>query len=1200
MKKRRLLSLLLAICMVMSLVPTVAYAAEGDPNPRNSGELRFKCQTYAVKGGSIYYKLNNTGDFTPVPVSEENDEYNSIPLTDTAKTLTIKLVPNSGFHLDTTRGVQLRVNDEEPFAIDSESIDSFTSSGYTFNLSTLVGDDSVSESSFELEFGFEPERGIFPAESFQVGFAPYGDEETAGKVEVQIGDGKAEFVQPWYDYAYDNGETPITFTLTPPAEAVDCTPFVHVVDPAFEKFFEPYLQQSDGKYSFAITPNTLWGGDSEPSFVVLVFWSEFDAFGPDEGQFMVETNVPDGNAYGTILVQPDTDAHKSFGSLDKYIYDKGDSEGTLYVTFIPQPGKKLVAFKIGNKWYGYEAMEGSLEEGVYPLPELTPEGTYTATITIPKLSDTDDYIYVEAIFEPAAQTADFTAGDDGVEALALLNAAKTGTEDSTWDSTTKVLTLKGVNFTTTAITAVKLPEDATIVLAEGTESIIASVNEGAGEYCSFGIYAEGDLTVEGDGALNAIGGTAKGRYTYSCGIYAYESNITVSGGEVNANGGTAYNKSFGIFAGNDVIISGGTVYATGGTAGSESFGILAGKNVAITGGTVTAMGGKTTGLISDSCGIYADVERVNGVLVGGTVTIEKSKVIATGGEASYMSRGIYAYNSVAVSQGADVTATGSTAEKFCTGIQADWDSVTIADSKVIATSNTANLGSDGISTNGYVTITGSADVTATGGTVTRKQSNDDSRGIYADYVTVEGGTVRATGGEKSFASYGICTDYDVTITGGTVIAKGREAEMFSDGIYAKGDYDYYEEFVGGGNVTISGGTVTATGDTAIRESSGIYAESSVNLSGTAHVTVTGSNAEYFSYGIYVNLTDEGAGLTISGGSLLAQASAEAESCAALRAEPDLTGYATYYWRTDAKGSYTVGNFVWNDDPYDTYVEIRNTEPAPDPDPDPDPPIVTTYPVMVAQPENGVVTVSQAKASADTTVTVTATPDEGYNLASLTVTDASGKKLPLTDKGDGIYTFTMPASEVSVKAAFAEIEQPAVNPFADVKSGAYYYDAVLWAVKKGITNGTSDTTFSPDEACTRAQVVTFLWRAAGCPAPSGSQLPFTDVVQGSFYEKAVQWAVETGITKGTSATTFSPDATCSRAQIVTFLWRAQGKPVAGTTNPFTDVAENAYYTNAVLWAVENGITKGTSATTFSPVEDCTRAQIVTFLYRCLGK
>ena len=178
-------------------------------------------------------------------------------------------------------------------------------------------------------------------------------------------------------------------------------------------------------------------------------------------------------------------------------------------------------------------------------------------------------------------------------------------------------------------------------------------------------------------------------------------------------------------------------------------------------------------------------------------------------------------------------------------------------------------------------------------------------------------------------------------------------------------------------------------------------------------------------------------------------------------------------------------------------------------------------------------------------------------------------------------------------------QEAASPFIDVPKGSYYEQAVNWAVAQGITTGTSATTFSPNAACTRAQAVTFLWRAAGSPAPLSRAMPFTDVAEGSYYHDAVLWAVEQSITVGTSAATFSPDAKCTRAQIVTFLWRSQKSPAADSEIPFTDVAADAYYADAVLWAAENGITGGTSATTFSPDADCTRAQIVTFLYRCLG-
>ena len=259
--------------------------------------------------------------------------------------------------------------------------------------------------------------------------------------------------------------------------------------------------------------------------------------------------------------------------------------------------------------------------------------------------------------------------------------------------------------------------------------------------------------------------------------------------------------------------------------------------------------------------------------------------------------------------------------------------------------------------------------------------------------------------------------------------------------------------------------------------------------------------------------------------------------------------------------------------------------------------VTTYAITVEEADNGNVTADRKSAAKGTTVTLTVEPDKGYTLETLTVTDRSGDKIELTNKGDGKYTFKMPASKVYVEATFME-DNSMLNFFVDVPADAYYYDAVLWAADKEITGGTDAVHFSPDATCTRAQAVTFLWRAAGSPAPKSSEMPFTDVAAGSYYETAVLWAVENGITKGTSDTTFTPNAKCTRAQIVTFLWRSQKSPASGSVNPFTDVAADAYYANAVLWAVENGITAGTTAATFSPNNDCTRAQIVTFLYRCM--
>lgn len=256
--------------------------------------------------------------------------------------------------------------------------------------------------------------------------------------------------------------------------------------------------------------------------------------------------------------------------------------------------------------------------------------------------------------------------------------------------------------------------------------------------------------------------------------------------------------------------------------------------------------------------------------------------------------------------------------------------------------------------------------------------------------------------------------------------------------------------------------------------------------------------------------------------------------------------------------------------------------------------VTTYAITVKDSKNGDVTASHKSAAKGTTVTLTVDPDKGYVLDTLTVLDGNNKDLKLTEK-NGKYTFTMPASKVTVAATFKASAPTGKNPFIDVPAGSYYEDAVVWAVEKGITSGTSAVTFDPNGICTRAQAVTFLWRAAGSPAPK-SMNSFADVPADAYYAKAVAWAVENGITSGTGGGKFSPNATCTRAQIVTFLYRAAGSPAVSGGNAFSDVKAGAYYADAVTWAANKGITGGIGNGLFGSDNNCTRAQIVTFLYR----
>ena len=263
------------------------------------------------------------------------------------------------------------------------------------------------------------------------------------------------------------------------------------------------------------------------------------------------------------------------------------------------------------------------------------------------------------------------------------------------------------------------------------------------------------------------------------------------------------------------------------------------------------------------------------------------------------------------------------------------------------------------------------------------------------------------------------------------------------------------------------------------------------------------------------------------------------------------------------------------------------------------PAAPQYPVTGEKTaEGGSVACSTDYAARGSWVTITPSPKPGYRVGSVTVTTANGDPVEVKDNGDGTYRFLMPAGGVNVSVNFVREDESAEETqsrfFVDVPAGTWYTDAVAWAVENGITNGTDETHFSPDLPCTRAQMVTFLWRAAGTPEPVGGEMPFTDVEKGSYYEKAVLWAVEQGITKGVSETEFAPDDTVTRAQTVTFLYRFAGAHVEAKAI-FADVPADAWYGEAVAWAYANGITTGTGDTTFSPEDPCVRAQIVTFLY-----
>ena len=491
---------------------------------------------------------------------------------------------------------------------------------------------------------------------------------------------------------------------------------------------------------------------------------------------------------------------------------------------------------------------------------------------------------------------------------------------------------------------------------------------------------------------------------------------------------------------------------------------------------------------------------------------------------------------------------------------------------------------------------GSGPITINGGTITAI-SDDDGAGIGSGYYGDSG---------------------PITINAGTVIARSNDNGAGIGSGY-KGT---------SGPITINGGTITAISED---EGDGIGAGDS----GTP-----GS-------------------ITINGGTIIAKSEYES----AMSVAPDLSALTTYRWRSAESDPYTVGNLLWAKDAgyleiiqtlsvsFDpnggsgsmdpvtvdygtTYLFPENGFTAPEgkrfahwaiDSLDGDTTAVpgggltifqgttayavwedipassgggggggrTSYAVSTGKTGNGTLSLSDTTARRGDTVTVTVKPDKGYTLETLTVTDSRGSALTLTDKGSGKFAFTMPSGSVTVNATFME-DNSILNFFVDVPASAYYYDAVKWAAEQGITGGTDENHFSPDASCTRAQIVTFLWRAAGSPVVNYI-LPFEDVAESSYYAEAVRWAASQGIVSGISPTRFGPDLPCTRAQAMTFLYGAMGSPAVTGGSGFLDVDSGAYYAGPVAWAVKNHITSGTGNGLFGTENICTRAQIVTFLF-----
>ena len=419
-------------------------------------------------------------------------------------------------------------------------------------------------------------------------------------------------------------------------------------------------------------------------------------------------------------------------------------------------------------------------------------------------------------------------------------------------------------------------------------------------------------------------------------------------------------------------------------------------------------------------------------------------------------------------------------------------------------------------------------------------------------LTVESGSF------QNIKTQGASTGGTLTINGGTIASVSNEA---------------------GADVAITGGTVTGQ----------------VSNSGSGSISVTGGSFTTADVEAFVD-PDQTVILTLdpAGGSCQVKTLAVASGAAVgTLPVPVREGHRFTGWSTAASGGTAVTEDTTFDAAATLYAQWEQESSSGDSDSgDTD----GDYLITVDRVSGGTLRVNPGRADKGDTVTITVTPKSGYELKKLTVTDSRGDAVETRSAGEGRYTFVMPGSRVNVSASFARAEEPEKLPFTDVSNSAYYYDAVLWAAEEGITSGVTGNTFAPGRGCTRAQLVTFLWRANGSPEPASRENPFTDVSSSAYYYDAVLWAVEKGITTGVTGSTFAPDALCTRGQAAVLLWRANGAPQVSQEHPFRDVAEDTYYEDAVSWAVHGGVTQGTTDSTFAPDETCTRAQIVTFLYR----
>ena len=755
------------------------------------------------------------------------------------------------------------------------------------------------------------------------------------------------------------------------------------------------------------------------------------------------------------------------------------------------------------------------------------------------------------------------------------------------------------------------------VMNSGSEIRACVTRNGGGVYINSSGNATGKLTLSGGKILSckaviSIPVAGRGGGVYNEGQFTMNSGgiekCTSADGESDGvwNSGE-FSKNGGTIDGN--VAGGGTVSLTVGVSREEEFlAALESKNV-----TTIKLLKNFTVSGRDALTVYRAITIVNGGgYVGRELQLSRPLIIAKGGALTLQDNvHLYPFGNVTVEGGLTI---GANCEVLFEGDNA---SLTISDGGVVRTV-AAGEGAE----SGELSLGEGVALTVNGELV--------NEGVLSVSDTANLKKAADVGGDLCLYRMTVTEDYDLDMKDRLLIISGllnfkpganltvkNASKVDARGTEISGGSYYCPVYAGdepsaGGENAISGGSFY--GQVMLRyQGSSDGATPSFVSGGTFYGTVEGGaciiggtfyesvkltgrpDSTYVSGGTFYNglpVDNDGKQVSIDGrivtfmndGAKYAMQVVANGGTASAPDVPNKAGYTFAGWYTEDGKKFDFGNDIVTGD---ITLAAQWTSNGSDWSP--------SYAVVVPDdPSHGSVAVSAKYAYRGSTVTITVAPDAGYTLETLVATDARGNELALTDRGDGTFTFIMPGSRVEVRASFIE-DNSLLNLFFDVPNDAYYYEAVKWAAASGIAQGYGNGLFGPDDPCTRGQVVTFQWRAAGCPEPSAPS-SFSDVSQDAYYAKAVAWAVEAGIAHGYSSDAFGPDDVCTRGQVATFLWRAAGSPESAASSGFADVAEGAYYADAVAWAAENGIAHGYDNGSFGPDDGCTRGQAVTFLWR----